>query len=81
MDFVLVWRSLVSGIDRLLFNGVFMSNVKFYGSGVERLGGDMDVLLGVFRIWCLRFEGFFFRVSEGLKLLKMEEIYFGEFFK
>lgn len=81
MDFASVWRSLASGIDRLLFNGVLMSNAKFYGSGVERLGGDMDVLLGVFRTWCLRPEGFFPRVSEGLKLLKMEETHLGELSK
>ncbi|XP_021759959.1 RINT1-like protein MAG2 [Chenopodium quinoa] len=73
MDFITVWRSLASGIDRLIFNGILMSNTKFYSGGVERFGGDMDVLYGVFRSWCLRPEGFFPRVSEGLKLLKLEE--------
>ncbi|KAL2892706.1 RINT1-like protein MAG2 [Bienertia sinuspersici] len=72
-DFTAVWRSLANGIDRLIYNGVLMSNAKFYSDGVERFQGDMNVLFGVFRSWCLRPEGFFPRVSEGLKLLKMEE--------
>ena len=72
-DFVGVWRSLAAGIDRLLFNGILLSNVKFYDSGVERFGSDLEVLFGVFRTWCLRPEGFFPKASEGLKLLKMSE--------
>ncbi|CAN1155968.1 RINT1-like protein MAG2 [Linum perenne] len=70
IDFVSVWRSLASGIDRSLFNGVFTSNVKFYDSGVESLGRDMEVVFGVFGAWCIRAEGFFPKMSEGLKLLK-----------
>ncbi|KNA25920.1 hypothetical protein SOVF_002210 [Spinacia oleracea] len=73
MDFTSVWRSLATGIDRLIFNGILMSNTKVYNGGVERFAGDMDVLFGVFRSWCLRPQGFFPRVSEGLKLLKLEE--------
>ncbi|XP_076925039.1 RINT1-like protein MAG2 isoform X2 [Bidens hawaiensis] len=73
MDFVAVWRSLASAIDSYLFNGVFMSNAKFYDGGVERLDNDMTVLFGVFKSWCLRPEGFFPKSSEGLKLLKMED--------
>ncbi|BFG32742.1 hypothetical protein CerSpe_190160 [Prunus speciosa] len=73
IDFVGVWRSLAAGIDRTFFNGILMSNVKFYDSGVERFGSDLEVLFGAFGAWCLRPEGFFPRVSEGLKLLKMEE--------
>lgn len=73
MDFVGVWRNLASGIDRLIFNSVFMSNARFYDRGVERLGSDLGVLFGVFGAWCLRPEGFFPKVSEGLKLLKMGE--------
>lgn len=72
-DFVGVWRSLAAGIDRLIFNGILMSNVKFHSSGVERFGSDLDVLFGVFGAWCLRPEGFFPKASEGLKLLKMDE--------
>ncbi|KAL3528357.1 hypothetical protein ACH5RR_007679 [Cinchona calisaya] len=72
-DFVRVWRSLASGIDHLIFNGIFMSNVKFHDGGIERLCNDLGVLFGVFRTWCLRPEGFFPKVSEGLKLLKMEQ--------
>ncbi|PQP97129.1 RINT1-like protein MAG2 [Prunus yedoensis var. nudiflora] len=73
IDFVGVWRSLAAGIDRTFFNGILMSNVKFYDGGVERFGSDLEVLFGAFGAWCLRPEGFFPRVSEGLKLLKMEE--------
>ncbi|KAK7293007.1 hypothetical protein RJT34_15867 [Clitoria ternatea] len=72
-DFVGVWRSLAAGIDRLIFNGILISNVKFHDSGVERFGSDLDVLFGVFGAWCLRPEGFFPKASEGLKLLKMDE--------
>ncbi|XP_050122254.1 RINT1-like protein MAG2 [Malus sylvestris] len=73
IDFVRVWRSLAAGIDRLFFSSILMSNVKFYDSGVERFGSDLEVLFGAFRAWCLRPESFFPRVSEGLKVLKMEE--------
>lgn len=73
MDFVGVWRSLAAGIDRLIFSGILVSNVKFHNGGVERFGNDLDVLFGVFRAWCLRPEGFFPKASEGLKLLKMDE--------
>ncbi|KAK7409752.1 hypothetical protein VNO78_00040 [Psophocarpus tetragonolobus] len=72
-DFVGVWRSLAAGIDRLIFNCILISNVKFHNSGVERFGGDLDVLCGVFGAWCLRPEGFFPKASEGLKLLKLDE--------
>ncbi|KAJ8753310.1 hypothetical protein K2173_019709 [Erythroxylum novogranatense] len=73
IDFVNVWRSLAAGVDRLLFTGVLMSNVKFNDSGVERFSSDLEVLFGIFRAWCLRPESFFPRVSEGLNLLKMGE--------
>ncbi|KAJ0585708.1 hypothetical protein HanRHA438_Chr05g0240041 [Helianthus annuus] len=73
IDFVAVWRSLASAIDSLFFNGIFMSNAKFNDAGVERLDNDMMVLFGVFKSWCLRPEGFFPKLSEGLKLLKMED--------
>ncbi|XP_061354929.1 RINT1-like protein MAG2 [Gastrolobium bilobum] len=72
-DFVGVWRSLAAGIDRLIFNGILISNVKFHNGGVERFGNDLDALFGVFGAWCLRPEGFFPKASEGLKLLKMDE--------
>lgn len=71
IDFVRVWRSLAAAVDRLIFNGVLMSNVKFNDSGVERLGSDFEVLYGVFGAWCLRPEVFFPKSSEGLKLLKL----------
>lgn len=73
MEFIMVWRSLATGVDRLLFRGILMSNAKFYDGGVVRFGCDMEVLFGVFRAWCLRPEGFFPKTSEGLKLLKMGE--------
>lgn len=73
MDFVGVWRSLAAAIDRLLFNGILMSNIKFNDDGVDRLKCDMEVLFGVFGSWCLRPEGFFPKVNESLKLLKMDE--------
>jgi len=57
----------------LVFNGILMNNVKFYDGGVERFDNDLQVLFGVFGAWCLRPEGFFPKVSEGLKLLKMVE--------
>ncbi|KAK2973520.1 hypothetical protein RJ640_010575 [Escallonia rubra] len=71
MDFVGVWRTLATGVDRLIFNGILMSKSKFYDGGVERLGNDLAVLFGVFGAWCLRPEGFFPKLSEGLKLLRM----------
>ncbi|XVF54283.1 hypothetical protein PTKIN_Ptkin05aG0168400 [Pterospermum kingtungense] len=73
LDFAVIWRSLASGLDRLIFNGILMSNAKFHDDGLERFGYDLDVLFGVFRAWCLRPEGFFPKTSEGLKLLKMEK--------
>lgn len=73
MDFIVVWRSLATGVDRLLFSGILMSNAKFYDGGVEKFGCDMEVLFGVFRAWCLRPEGFFPKTNEGLKLLKLGE--------
>lgn len=73
MDFVGLWRSLAAGVDRLLFIGILMSNAKFSNGGVEKLGSDLQVLFGVFGAWCLRPEGFFPKVSEGLKLLMMGE--------
>ncbi|XP_034673541.1 RINT1-like protein MAG2 [Vitis riparia] len=73
IDFVGVWRSLAAHVDRLIFSGILMSNVKFYDGGVERFRCDLEVLFGVFRAWCMRPEGFFPKASEGLKLLKMGE--------
>lgn len=29
MDFVGVWRSLATGVDKLVFNGILMSNANF----------------------------------------------------
>ncbi|XP_010503377.1 PREDICTED: RINT1-like protein MAG2 isoform X1 [Camelina sativa] len=72
-DFTAMWRSLASEIDRLFFNSILMANVKFSNDGVERFKGDMEVLYGVFRAWCVRPEGFFPKLSEGLTVLKMEE--------
>ncbi|KAH7852873.1 hypothetical protein Vadar_030313 [Vaccinium darrowii] len=72
-DFVGVWRNLAAVVDRLLFNGIFMGYVKFHDGGVERLGSDLAVLFGVFGAWCLRPEGFFPKVAECLKLLRMGE--------
>uniref|UniRef100_A0A2P2JQS2 RINT1-like protein MAG2 n=1 Tax=Rhizophora mucronata TaxID=61149 RepID=A0A2P2JQS2_RHIMU len=73
IDFVCLWRSLAAGLDRLLFNSILMSNVKFHDCGVERFGSDLQVLFGIFGAWCLRPEGFFPKASEGLKLLQMRE--------
>ncbi|KAL6497402.1 hypothetical protein OROGR_029331 [Orobanche gracilis] len=70
MDFTRVWRSLAAGIDKLIFTNIVMSNVKFHDRGVERLWNDLTVLFGVFGSWCLRPEGFFPKVDDGLKLLK-----------
>lgn len=77
-DFVRVWRSLASGVDKLIFNGVVMGNAKFYDGGVERFGSDFEVLVGVFGNWCLRPEGFFPKTNEGLKVLKMGDKVGGE---
>ncbi|KAH0703302.1 hypothetical protein KY285_017580 [Solanum tuberosum] len=71
VDFVGIWRSLAPGMDKLIFNGILMTNAKFSDGGVERLSNDFSVLFGVFGAWCLRPEGFFPKLSEGLKLLKM----------
>ncbi|KAL9831570.1 RINT1-like protein MAG2 [Arabidopsis thaliana] len=72
-DFTAMWRTLASEIDKLFFNSILMANVKFTNDGVERLKEDTEVLYGVFRTWCVRPEGFFPKLSEGLTLLKMEE--------
>ncbi|KAJ8437674.1 hypothetical protein Cgig2_028612 [Carnegiea gigantea] len=81
IDFAAVRRSLARGINWVIYTGILMNNAKFCGSGVERFKGDMDVLFGVFRTWCLRPEGFFPHISEGLKLLKMEENHLQDLFK
>ncbi|OMP05965.1 RINT-1 / TIP-1 family protein [Corchorus olitorius] len=73
LDFVGMWKTVAAGIDRLILNGILVTNVRFHDDGVERFGYDLEVLFGVFRAWCLRPEGFFPKVSEGLKLLKMEK--------
>ncbi|XP_031373491.1 RINT1-like protein MAG2 isoform X1 [Punica granatum] len=73
IDFVCVWRNLADGMDRTLFVGVLLGNMKFHNSGVKRFSHDMEVLFGVFGSWCLRPEGFFPKISEGLKLLRMDE--------
>ncbi|KAL6583961.1 hypothetical protein OROMI_003250 [Orobanche minor] len=70
MDFTRVWRSLAAGIDKLIFTNIVMGNVKFHDRGVERFWNDLTVLFGVFGAWCLRPEGFFPKVDDGLKLLK-----------
>lgn len=72
-DFTATWRSLASEIDKLFFSSILMANVKFSDDGVERFREDMEVLYGVFRAWCVRPEGFFPNLSEGLTLLKMKE--------
>ncbi|KAJ7978408.1 RINT1-like protein MAG2 [Quillaja saponaria] len=63
----------LQGIDRLIFTGILMNNVKFNNGGVERLGCDLEVLYGLFGLWCLRPKSFFPKASEGIKLLKMCE--------
>ncbi|TVU28521.1 hypothetical protein EJB05_20042 [Eragrostis curvula] len=73
LDFVMVWRSVASGVDQLLFTGIFTSGTKISSSGVERLQGDLSILFAIFSAWCLRPEGFFPRLSEGLRLLKVDE--------
>lgn len=73
IDFTRTWRRLASGVDQLVFTGVIAGNTKFSDAGVERFVSDMDILFGVFSAWCLRPGGFFPRLSEGLRLLRMEE--------
>lgn len=73
-DFVTVWRGVANGIDQLIFNGVLLGGAKFNDCGVERLDVDLSVLFGVFKAWCLRPEGFFSKVHEGLRILKIDEI-------
>lgn len=73
IDFVSVWRTLADGIDGLIATGLLLGNLKFYNSSVERFRHDMEVLFGIFGSWCLRPEGFFPRISEGLRLLSMDE--------
>lgn len=73
VDFVGLWRSLACGVDRIIFMGTLGSNSKFYNGGFERFKSDLEALFGVFGAWCLRPDGFFPRLSEGLSLLKMEE--------
>ncbi|KAL5213347.1 hypothetical protein ABZP36_024194 [Zizania latifolia] len=72
-DFVTVWRSVASGVDQLLFSGIFTGSTKFSNGGVERLRGDLSVLFAAFSAWCLRPEGFFPRLSEVLKLLDVDQ--------
>ncbi|OEL17315.1 RINT1-like protein MAG2 [Dichanthelium oligosanthes] len=73
LDFVTVWRGIANGVDQLLFGGIFTGSAKISSGGVERLQGDLSVLFAVFSSWCLRPEGFFPRLSEGLRLLKVDE--------
>ncbi|KAL6633548.1 hypothetical protein ACP70R_026219 [Stipagrostis hirtigluma subsp. patula] len=73
LDFVTVWRSVANGVDQLLFSGIFTSSTKISNSGADRLHGDLSVLFAVFSAWCVRPEGFFPRLSEGLRLLKLDE--------
>jgi RAD50-interacting protein 1 len=79
-DFVTVWRGVANGIDQLIFNGVLLGGAKFNNYGVERLDIDLSVLFGVFRAWCVRPEGFFPKVYEGLRVLKMEKIHISDGF-
>ncbi|KAJ4813987.1 RINT1-like protein MAG2 [Rhynchospora pubera] len=74
LDFVTVWRGVANGIDQLIFNGVLLGGVKYNNCGVERLDVTVSVLFGVFKAWCLRPEGFFSKLHEGLRILKMDEI-------
>jgi hypothetical protein len=78
LDFVTVWRVVASGVDKLLFTGIFTGSPKFSNSGMERLQADLSVLFAVFQAWCLRPEGFFPRLSDGLKLLKVDEKQLGD---
>ncbi|XP_020089693.1 RINT1-like protein MAG2 [Ananas comosus] len=73
LDFITMWRTVADGVDQLLFNGILMSGAKFYNGGVERLGGDLNVLFGVFAAWCLRPEGFFPKLYESFRILRMDE--------
>lgn len=73
LDFVSVWRVVANGVDQLLFAGIFTGSPKFSNGGVEKLHADLSVLFAVFSAWCLRPEGFFPRLSEVLKLLKVDE--------
>ncbi|KAH0433317.1 hypothetical protein IEQ34_027044 [Dendrobium chrysotoxum] len=74
IDFTRTWRRVASGVDQLVFNGVIASNTKFSDAGVQRFVSDIDILFGVFSAWCLRPGGFFPRLSEGTRLLRMEEM-------
>ncbi|KAM0927151.1 hypothetical protein ACQ4PT_003242 [Festuca glaucescens] len=78
LDFVTVWRVVASGVDQLLFAGIFTGSPKFSNGGVGRLHADLSVLFAVFQAWCLRPEGFFPRLSDGLKLLKVDEKQLGD---
>ncbi|KAL6912133.1 hypothetical protein ACP4OV_000938 [Aristida adscensionis] len=73
LDFVTVWRTVAKKVDQLFFSGIFTGNTKISSGGAERLHGDLSVLFAVFSAWCLRPEGFFPRLSEGLRLLKIDE--------
>uniref|UniRef100_A0A0D9VL11 RINT1-like protein MAG2 n=1 Tax=Leersia perrieri TaxID=77586 RepID=A0A0D9VL11_9ORYZ len=72
LDFVTVWRSVASGVDQLLFSGIFTGSTKFSNGGVERLHGDLSILFATFSAWCLRPEGFFPRLTDGLKILEVD---------
>ncbi|KAK1619834.1 hypothetical protein QYE76_025351 [Lolium multiflorum] len=78
LDFVTLWRAVASGVDQLLFAGIFTGSPKFSNGGVGRLHADLSVLFAVFQAWCLRPEGFFPRLSDGLKLLKVDEKQLGD---
>ncbi|XP_051192696.1 RINT1-like protein MAG2 isoform X1 [Lolium perenne] len=78
LDFVTLWRAVASGVDQMLFAGIFTGTPKFSNGGVERLHADLSVLFAVFQAWCLRPEGFFPRLSDGLKLLKVDEKQLGD---
>ncbi|KAF8779814.1 hypothetical protein HU200_002076 [Digitaria exilis] len=77
-DFVTVWRSVASGVDQLLFAGILAGGTKISCGGVQKLEGDLSVLFAVFSAWCRRPEGFFPRMSEGLRLLKVDKQQLGD---
>jgi RAD50-interacting protein 1 len=45
LDFVMVWRSVTSGVDQLLFAGIFTGGTKISNSAVERFQGDVSIFV------------------------------------
>ncbi|GAB2287114.1 hypothetical protein Dimus_021499 [Dionaea muscipula] len=71
-DFLNLWRSVADGLDHFIFYSILTSNICFSCDGVKQFVADMEGLFFVYRVFCARSEAFFPRISDLLKLLKLD---------